>query len=258
MQAGLLGAACAAGLMAKYTGLFVFVSVAAALCLRVGRGSGARRAAAVVAVAAGVTLALCGGYYARNVKLFGRVFVVPQDIPRLAFYQVPGYHDLAFFTRFGASLFQVPEKAAFESFWDGLFASLWADGQSCGFLDQESTEILRLEAITLWLALLPAAAILLGFAAAVHRLIAEGFDHPYFVPVLTTVTTVTALLLFNLEQPVFSVVKSWYLWSLLVPMALFAALGLERMSRQLGRLRFLLYGHLTALSGLVLFLYWYR
>jgi hypothetical protein len=256
LQAALLGAACAAALLAKYTSLCVFGSVAVALCLRRGReGWTAWRAAAVMI---GVALALCGWYYGRNVVLFGRVFPVPQDFKRLAFYQVPGYRDLSFYTRFGPSLFQEPEKVAFESFWDGMFASLWADGQTCGFLDQESTMIVRLEAITLWLALLPAAAILLGFAAAVRRLIAEGFDHSLLVPVLTPATTVTAVALYTLEQPVFSVVKAWYLWSLLVPAALFAALGLERMSRQLGRLRFLLYGHLAVLSGLILVLYWYR
>ncbi len=254
-QAVLLGAACAAGLMAKYTGLFVFASVAAALSLRQGRQGWRAQRTAALAIA--VALALCGWYYARNVQLFGRVFVMSQDLPRYAFYQVPAYHDFAFLTHFGRSLVQEPEKAAFEGYWDGTFASLWADAQSCGFLDPQTPGVLRLEAVTLWLALVPAAAIVLGFALAVRRLLREGFDHPFFVPVLTTVTTITGVVLFTLEQPVFSAVKSWYLWSLLVPAALYAALGLERMSRQLGRLRFLLYAHLTALSGLVLYLYWY-
>lgn len=254
-QAVLLGIACAAGLLAKYTGLFAFASAAAALSLRQGRQGWRAQWTAGLAVA--MALALCGGYYARNVRLFGHVFVVPQNLPRFAFYQVPGYHGFAFLTRFGRSLVEEPEKAAFASFWDGTFASLWADGQSCGFLDPQAPGVLRLEAVTLWLALVPAAAIVLGFAMAVRRLLRDGFDHPFFVPVLTTVTTVTAVVLFTLQQPVFSAVKSWYLWSLLVPAALFAALGLERMSRQLGRLRFLLYAHLTVLSGLVLYLYWY-
>ena len=254
-QAVLLGAACAAGLMTKYTGLFVFASAAAALSLRQGRQGWRAQRTAALAIA--VALALCGWYYARNVQLFGHAFVMSQDLPRFAFYQVPGYHGFSFLTSFSRSLLEEPEKAAFASYWDGTFASLWADGQSCGFLDPKEPGVLRLEAVTLWLALVPAAAIVLGFALAARRLIREGFDHPFFVPVLTTVTTVTSTVLFTLQQPVFSAVKSWYLWSLLIPAALCAALGLERMSRQLGRLRFLLYAHLAALSGLVLYLYWY-
>lgn len=42
------------------------------------------------------------------------------------------------------------------------------------------------------------------------------------------------------------------------PCRLFAALGLEWISQRLGRLRFLLYGHLAVLSVLILALYWYR
>jgi hypothetical protein len=52
-------------------------------------------------------------------------------------------------------------------------------------------------------------------------------------------------------------VKAFFFLSLISSIGVFAALGLETMCWQLGRLRWLLYGNLAALYGIIFYLFWY-
>lgn len=67
-----------------------------------------------------------------------------------------------------------------------------------------------------------------------------------------------ALLSFTLEHPFYSNLKAHWALSLAPCVGVFAALGLETMCEQLGRLRCALYANLVLLGGLVLYLFWYR
>jgi hypothetical protein len=256
-RAAVLGLLCGLAMLSKYTGVFITASVVLALAMR---ASARERRSWLPVIAAATTAAGVGGwFYVRNLKLFGTPFPgVWTGVLRWRISQFPGYTTASFFTHLGGSLVRDPENSVFASFWDGLYATLWTGVQSCGFLDRRDPAVLRLEGVILCLALVPTAAVAMGFFAAARSVVRDGWESRYLVPVLTSMFTVAGLIHFTLQVPFFSSVKARYLWSLLIPAALFAALGLDRMARRLGRLRWLLYFHLAVLSGLILRLCWLR
>ena len=82
--------------------------------IAVRKGGRDRQAWGAAALVFALTLTLAGGYYWRNVRTFGKPFVVANDAgPTQRFFQVPGYRNLSFFTRFGAALFCPPDDAVF-------------------------------------------------------------------------------------------------------------------------------------------------
>jgi 4-amino-4-deoxy-L-arabinose transferase-like glycosyltransferase len=254
-HAFLIGAACGLALLSKYTGLFIFASILFLLVLRHVKRQGNWKRSLVLAA---VVLALCGWFYGRNIVIFKDPFVGNWDKASGSYYeQAPGYRNLSFYTRLGSWLTQLPERTKWLSFWDGDYASMWTDPEGT-FLspDERMTNILA--SLCLWLAVLPSVAILLGLGQAVVHLIRRKWDHPFFLLVLTTLLTLAAAISFSLEVPFFSTIKAFFFLSLLSSVAVFAALGLETMSRQLGRLRWLLYANLATLYGMIVYLFWYR
>lgn len=118
-------------------------------------------------------------------------------------------------------------------------------------------ESLALESMSLWLAFLPSVAILLGFGKALWYLLRWEWNHPFLIFVFTSVLSVASAIQFTMEVPFYSKVKAFFFLSLISSIGVFAALGLETMVGQLGRLRWLLYGNLAALYGIILYLFWY-
>jgi len=207
---------------------------------------------------AGTTLAISGWLYARNVERFGTPFIGAWD-RRSGFtiVQPPGYRAPAFYGHFGAVFWQQIGQSRYTSFWDGMYGSLWADSHGT-FLKWGDERALTLSSVCLWLALLPSVAMLLGFGQALTHVMTREWDHPYFILVVTTALSVAGLLLFTMEHPWYSTLKAHWALSLTPCAGVFAALGLETMCRQLGRLRWALYANLGVLGGLVLYLFWYR
>jgi 4-amino-4-deoxy-L-arabinose transferase-like glycosyltransferase len=251
----LIGAVCGLGLLSKYTGLFILSSFLLLLILRHVNRQGNLKPSLVLAA---VALVLCGWFYGRNIVVFKDPFIGNWDKASGAHYeQAPGYRNLSFYTRLGSWFTQLPERTRWLSFWDGNYASMWTDPEST-FLSQDDRTTNILASLSLWLAVLPSVAILLGLGKAVAHLIRRKWDHPFFLLVLTTFFTLAASISFSLEVPFFSTVKAFFFLSLLSSIAVFAALGLETMTRQLGRLRWLLYANLAALYGIIIYLFWYR
>lgn len=269
----LLGAACGLALLSKYTGLFVFLSILSLVGLRMLTGAarptdsgmaglsiGRRRLRqlAWAAIFVGVTFTLCGWLYVRNVTKFGNPFVGAWDRGSgFNIVQGPGYRTLGFYTRFGSVFWQTLGRSRDASFWDGMYGAMWADTHGM-FLNANDPRAAALSSLCLWLALLPTVAILIGFLRAVRHLLTRHWDHPYFVLVVVTVLTVTAVLSFALQHPFYSNLKAHFALSLTPCAGVFAALGLETMCQRLGRLRWLLYLNLVLLGALVLSVFWYR
>ena len=204
------------------------------------------------------TLGLSGWLYVRNVERFGTPFIGAWD--RRSGHNIvqpPGYRMLAFYTRFGDVFWQDIGHSRDTSFWDGIYGSMWADTHGV-FLRRDGSETRILPTLCLWLALLPSAAMLLGFGLALRHLLTREWDHPYFVLVGTTILTVDSLVAFTMEHPFYSTLKAHWALSLTPCAAVFAALGLETICLRLGRLRWAVYGNLLLLGALVLWLYWYR
>ncbi len=254
-DAFLIGLGCGLALLSKYTGLFILLSTMFLLLLRMINRRGNWRWGLLLVT---VTLALCGWFYARNLMLFKDPFIGNWD-PASGFHyeQHPGYRTFGFYTRFGSLFFHLPEYARWSSFWDGKYASMWMDTHGT-FLNPGDRRTQILGTQILWLALLPATAILVGFGKAVKSLLWREWDHPYLILVLTSVLTVISLISFTMEVPTYSTIKAFFFLSLISSLGVFAALGLDTMCLQLGRLRWLLYGNLGALYGIILYLFWYR
>ena len=267
-----VGAGCGLALLSKYTGLFVFVSLLSLVGLRIvtaapltaGEADGGSvwrgrlRQVAWAGAFAGTTLALCGWLYARNAMKFGKPFMGAWDQGSgFNIVQGPGYRTPAFYGRFGDVFWHTLGRSRDSSFWDGLYGSLWADTHGM-FLNAADQRTATLSTLCLWLALLPSVAILLGFLQAVRHLLTREWDHPYFLLVVNTVLTATAVLSFALQHPFYSNLKAHFALSLTPCAGVFAALGLEAMCQRLGRLRSLLYLNLVLLGGLVPYVFWYR
>lgn len=267
----LIGSGCGLGLLSKYTGLFVFLSVVFLLFLRQVSHQETEykddrmsptalllsfRLPPVLLIA--VTLTISGWLYARNLIHFGDPFIGNWDrASGFSYKQLPGYRTLNFYTRFGSVFFHIPEHSKWGSFWDGKYASMWADSHNA-FLKHRGRLYRDLESMILWLAFLPSVAILFGFGKAFLYLLRREWDHPFLILVLTSVLSVVSVILFTMEVPYFSTVKAFFFLSLISSIGVFAALGLEMMCQQLGRLRWLLYGNLATLYGIILYLFWYR
>lgn len=70
---------------------------------------------------------VCGWHYARVWLHFGRPLVGNWDVGTAAWWQDPGLRTAADFTRVGAAWIH-PWLSGMDSFWDGLYATLWGDG----------------------------------------------------------------------------------------------------------------------------------
>ena len=255
--AGPVGVVCGLGLLSKYTGLFLCVSTAAVYGFRVMGRPGDWRRWAGIGLFMVVVAALAAWLYVRNALLFGDPFVGNWDASSGFHYeQAPGYRTAGYYARFGEVLFGTPYRALFTSFWDGNYASLWGDPHGAFFsTDSQADDMVA--ALIYWLALLPTAAIGFGFVRAVRHVLVVQWCHPYLVLVLTTLFTVTGVMFFTMEVPTYSTVKAFFFLSLLPAAAVYAALGLEAMRINLGRLRWLADANLISLALLVVGSYWY-
>lgn len=202
-----------------------FVTARRALADRVGAVRTLAPGLALAAGAAGVS----GAYFVRNQLHFGRAVIGNWDVPgsAVAWWQHPGFHTPAYYLRFGASL-ERPFFSAFESFWDGLYSTLWGDGLIGGMAGWAQRHALwDWDAMAALYALaLPATALgLLGAAELVRE--ALGGDDLRRRTALAFQTAVGFVLLFaalymTLVLPAYSMAKASYL----LPAAPIGALAL--------------------------------
>ena len=209
--------------------------------LRPGRGAQGTAHPALglqVALVLGVCVIVCGWHYARLWVHYGSPLIGNWD-PRLgsAWCQDDGYRTSAFYAGFGEALFH-PWFSGFKSFGDGMYSTLWGDGQFGGatdFLGRPAWNY-RLMSVCYWLALLPTLAVLLGAVLALAGLIRR--PSPEWFIVLGLAFTVTfAVLHVSLVVPYISIAKAFYGLSALVPLCAFGAWGLDVLGRWSGKLR---------------------
>ena len=254
-HAFLIGAACGLGLLSKYTGLFIFASILFLLILRHVKRQGNWKRSLVLAA---VVLALCGWFYGRNVVIFKDPFVGNWDRASGSYFeQAPGYRNLSFYTRFGSWLTQLPERTKWLSFWDGNYASIWTDpegtfSQSGRQDDEHPCELVPLACRSALGGHSPGA----GSSRRPSHLPEMG--SPFLSPGPDHVSHSGCSALFFYGGAVFFHHQGILLsLSSLVHCRLRSPRS-QTMSRQLGRLRWLLYANLAALYGIIVFLFWYR
>jgi hypothetical protein len=214
--------------------LFVAVAIRAA-----GRDRRLRRAAIAVAQVFGIAALLAGGYYARNQMLMGSPFLGTwsADVGE-PWWQEPGYRTWSQYLRFGEAL-AYPIYAAGVGLWDGIYSTLWLDGQLSGIAVKRMMPPWN-ESFLLagaWLAILPTAAILLGAVRAVRSPTAsEGGERARVrdaerFSVACIACYVGAIVYLNVSAPMYCVAKASYLAATTPCLAVLAASGFDRFTR---------------------------
>jgi hypothetical protein len=217
-----LGLVAALALLAKYTALFTFVAGAIVLARRAMRRKRAQEWRPL-GVYVAVVLALCGWYYARNARVFGDPFIGNWDYASGFHYeQNPSYRSASSYLTGGAVFFHSPERARWTGWFDGNYASMWADGHT-NFLREENRAAFLGMGVAMVLAAFPSALIVLGLGKTVRSAL-RGEDADILLAVVP-IYTWAALISFTMEIPTYSTLKAFFFLSLVPALGVFLARG---------------------------------
>lgn len=260
----LAGLIAGLALLCKFTGLFVVLAGAATLGMRVMR-TGSRiteaaprrqRAAAVLKLGGflAAVLLVSGWFYARNYAAFGTPFIGNWD-ERTGFHyrQNPSYRSLDFYTSFGQVFFQHPERSLWTSWWDGNYATMWADAHT-NFYEEQDRDVYLLQQVMLLLAALPAAAIVIGFARTAVSAVQRPPGNSDLLLVALSVAIGAALIWFSMRVPAYSTVKAFFFLALVPTMAVYLVRG-RGAFRWVSGAALVFDGVLGAMTGLAIVVY---
>ncbi len=260
----LLGVLLGLAALTKFTVLVllpVLLAFVAGKLWRVDREPPARVASQLLAAILPVA-AIAGWFYLRNWLHFGDPLMVNWGrMPGAGhtWWQQPGFHTFAYFTRFGEALAH-PYMAGFRSFWDSTYSTFWGDGFIAGRVypaDRHGFWSYDFMSIGYWAAL-PATGLL--FAGALRgALFALRDPEPrrraaFALLACAAWVTTLAYLYLALRLGFFGQAKATYLLPLLTPLALWFALGFRALEAKLlphPLARAALHGWLTAFAGVL-------
>ena len=175
---------------------------------------------------------IAGWHYLRNLIQLGRPFVGGWDMNRgFPWWQDPGYHVAGDFLTFGTSLFK-PVAVSLVGFWDGLYATFWSDS----FLSSATLAAAAppwnhgAMAASVLLALVPSAAMLLGFGLSL-RALWEKSDRVSLIVITTLVAYGVALLHHALSLPYYCAIKAFYSIGAMPAYVLILTTGVAWLSR---------------------------
>lgn len=207
----ILGMVVGLALLSKYTAVFVFLTTVTVLAIRaLINPSTHRREIAALVIFLVVVSALSGWLYIRNFTKFHDPFIGNWDKESGYHYeQHHGYRTLGFYLRFGSVFFHTPERSRWASFWDGKYGSTWMDVH--GSFLQLNDQANLYGNIIICLALLPSAAILLGFCQSLRSALKSARSSPGLALVMVSTLTMVSLLSFTMEVPFFSTIKGFFI-----------------------------------------------
>lgn len=193
----------------------------------------ARQAARLAGVCLACALLVCGWYFRRNWLLFGRPFLGGWEAQLgTGWWQDPGFRTPAGFLFHWRALGH-PVLAGFGGYWDGLYTTLWADGQLSGsafqFLQQPFWDYGFMAAGALLA--LPMTAAAVGGAARAFWSRRDGAA-ALRLCVVAVAAYAAAILYVYLRVPYYSVVKASYALGALPCLAVLIAAGLEPLLRR--------------------------
>ena len=250
-QAMLTGAMVGLALLARYTGLFVFMAVLLVLGLR-AFGSSGRGHWRAVATYVAVALVVSGWFYARNLEVTGQLF--PGNWGASTVVQDPSFRTAGFYLCFGQVFRVDPEQARWCSWLDGLYATFWADGHGVFFANW-MTGARAWAAVALTLAVVPTLAIVLG---AVHTM-ASAWCRP--LDNLDTAWVALALWLlwahayFTMRVPAYGAGTARYLLVLVPVAGLWLTRGRAMLAQHAWWAKWVLDGVLLALALIAIGIY---
>jgi hypothetical protein len=214
-------------LLAKVSALALAPIVAAVLIgTNRTRGSMAAMKACVRCFVAAAIVS--GWYFVRNCQRFGKPIVGGWDpVTGILWWQDPGYRTPSQITSFGQSLLH-PIHSGFYSIWDGLFSTLWLDGNLSSMGTWKSrppwNEMLLLSAP--WPGLLLTIAIAAGVVRGI-RCRDLGLRRALQIAGGSLLLYVAATFVLFLEVPAFSQAKASYTLGLTPAYAVLCVAGLE-------------------------------
>jgi len=179
-------------------------------------------------VAAASMLAVAGWYYAWIAREFGSPFVGNWD-ERVGFawWQDPGVRDLTAYLSFGGALSD-PWFAGFDSVWDGVYSTFYADGLASG----EQARLLGpawnhgLARVALWLGLIPTLLVAVGAVRGLVRVWRRP-DATGLALVGLGVAMFTAFVFMTLRVPSYAQAKAIYWSPAFVVLLVAFALGVD-------------------------------
>ncbi len=238
---GGLGLCLGAALLTKFTALLMLPVVAGVWLWKAlqRRDNGSWTWGAKLAFVLVVTALVCGWHYGRVWFHFGKPLIGNWDTETgFSWWQDDGYRTRAYYLHAGDALIR-PWFSSGASFADGIYSTLWADGQLAGsanplFRPPWNYELM---AMGCWLALLPTCAVVLGAALAFRRFV-QWPTGEWFLLLALGFLMAMAVLAMSLAVPSYAQVKAFYGLSALVPLCAAAALGFDTLVRHRG-LRFL-------------------
>lgn len=233
LSCALLGLTLGAAMLTKFTAILALPFIAAALArqfiaTRTSTFDALMKLGAFCIVAAVVS----AWHYVRIARAMGTLIIGGWD-PATGFswWQDDGYRTSAFFMRFGRSLAD-PLFSGAASFLDGIYATLWGDGL-CGGVAILLFRVpwnYNLMCAGYLISALPTVLILIGAFAAAVQLIRRGGAERFLLLGLAF-GVVCGLIYLNLSVPALASVKAFYGLSALLPLALFGAVGWDKLTR---------------------------
>lgn len=232
-QFGLLGVFCGCAILSKATAvllipLVVFFILLALIADGEKKVAGQLHPVAGISLSLGVTALTGGWYYLRNGLDYGKPFIGGWDkIREIGWWQDHGYRIWEHFSSFGTCLLK-PVYSTVNGIWDGLYATLWLDGNLSGMSRFGSRPPWNDELMvaTSLLALVPSLLILAGIARTFTRPSRSVFNGFMFM-VGCVVVYFTAVTYLYLNLPVYSTAKASYTMGLLPCYGALAAAGIQ-------------------------------
>ena len=202
-----------------------------------------KRIAVACTIVFGAAALVAGWYYVRNWIHLGRPFVGGWDLNRgIPWWQDPGYRTPGDLLRFGEVLTH-PIYAGVVGLWDGIYATFWCDSFISSAVEAPSRPpwnyLYLLSSV--WLALLPTAAILLGVIRSLFRGSSSSQGRQMLFAVVCVCAYAGALVHHFLTQPYYSAVKSFYTLGAMPCYSLLFVAGFDLLGRTV-LTRALLYG----------------
>ena len=227
------GLALLAKVSAVLVGLPLALSIAfAALSnhpnLKASMGEFSRRTALV----GGLTMAVAGWYYVRNLIHLGRPFIGGWDPARgFAWWQDPGFRTASEFLSFGSSLVR-PVYAALESFWDGVYASFWCDTYVSSAMTAAAAPKWNYDFFmaNIWLSLLPTVALVIGAVLALYQVFRRS-DGIALITLTCVGAYLAALIHLTVTLPYYCIIKSFYTIGAMPAYALLLVGGFDFLGR---------------------------
>ncbi|MBI9110430.1 glycosyltransferase family 39 protein [Maridesulfovibrio ferrireducens] len=181
-----------------------------------------------IGLSAAITAVVGGWYYFYNWYAYGKPFIGGWDAMReIVWWQDHGYRIWEHFVTFGSSLLR-PVYSTTNGIWDGLYATLWLDGNLSGVSKFASRPPWNddLMVASALLALIPSIWILIGISRTFFTPVKSVLNGRMFL-VGCLVVYFTAVTYLYLNLPIYSTAKASYTLGLLSCFGILATVGVE-------------------------------